>query len=111
MTRRMLTFGILLASSLAIALATAPSAFAAEEAMPEAQAAEPGQAGCDTLDLAALIDVETPALQVFEVELEPPAPEWLVSPKLGYCKCGCGGRCRTSADCGGAACVAFISCC
>lgn len=31
--------------------------------------------------------------------------------RLGYCKCGCGARCRTSADCGGSACVAFITCC
>jgi len=31
--------------------------------------------------------------------------------RLGYCKCGCGARCHTSADCGGAACVAFITCC
>ena len=29
----------------------------------------------------------------------------------GYCRCGCGVRCRTSADCGGAACVKFITCC
>lgn len=32
--------------------------------------------------------------------------------RLGYCKCGCStARCRTSADCGGAACLASISCC
>jgi hypothetical protein len=31
--------------------------------------------------------------------------------RLGYCKCGCGARCHTSADCGGAACIAFITCC
>ena len=31
--------------------------------------------------------------------------------RLGYCKCGCGARCQTSADCGGSACVAFITCC
>jgi len=29
----------------------------------------------------------------------------------GYCKCGCGARCQSSADCGGSACVAYITCC
>jgi hypothetical protein len=28
-----------------------------------------------------------------------------------FCKCGCGARCTTSADCGGAACIAAITCC
>jgi hypothetical protein len=31
--------------------------------------------------------------------------------KLGVCQCGCGIRCSTSADCGGAACRPFITCC
>jgi hypothetical protein len=31
--------------------------------------------------------------------------------KLGFCACGCGIRCETSADCGGAACRPFITCC
>jgi hypothetical protein len=31
--------------------------------------------------------------------------------KLGFCQCGCGARCTTSADCGGAACRPFITCC
>jgi hypothetical protein len=32
-------------------------------------------------------------------------------PKHGYCQCGCGIRCTTSADCGGSPCRAFITCC
>jgi hypothetical protein len=32
-------------------------------------------------------------------------------PKLGYCQCGCGIRCATSADCGGDPCRAFVTCC
>ena len=33
-------------------------------------------------------------------------------PRLGYCRCGCGARCQTDADCGpGGSCVGFISCC
>jgi hypothetical protein len=31
--------------------------------------------------------------------------------KGGFCQCGCGIRCATSADCGGAACRPFITCC
>jgi len=31
--------------------------------------------------------------------------------KSGFCQCGCGIRCTTSADCGGAACRPFITCC
>lgn len=31
--------------------------------------------------------------------------------KLGFCACGCGIRCSTSADCGGNACRPFITCC
>ena len=31
--------------------------------------------------------------------------------KLGFCQCGCGIRCSTSADCGGNACRPFITCC
>jgi hypothetical protein len=30
--------------------------------------------------------------------------------KLGFCQCGCGIRCTTSADCGGNACRPFITC-
>ena len=32
-------------------------------------------------------------------------------PFSGFCLCGCGIRCNTSADCGGAACRPFITCC
>jgi hypothetical protein len=31
--------------------------------------------------------------------------------RLGFCQCGCGARCQTSADCGGAPCRPFITCC
>lgn len=31
--------------------------------------------------------------------------------QLGFCQCGCGIRCTTSADCGGNACRPFITCC
>jgi hypothetical protein len=41
-----------------------------------------------------------------------PEPEFMANKHLGYCHCGCGpATCRTSADCGGASCDKFISCC
>lgn len=41
-----------------------------------------------------------------------PEPEFLANKHLGYCHCGCGpATCRTSADCGGASCDRFPSCC
>jgi hypothetical protein len=43
-----------------------------------------------------------------------PEPDGLAAApagKLGFCQCGCGIRCSTSADCGGAACRPFITCC
>jgi hypothetical protein len=39
-----------------------------------------------------------------------PEPEFMA--KKGYCHCGCGpATCHTSADCGGASCDPFPSCC
>jgi hypothetical protein len=40
-------------------------------------------------------------------------PDFMANKKLGYCHCGCSSvpTCRTSADCGGASCDRFISCC
>ena len=32
-------------------------------------------------------------------------------PKSGFCRCGCGFPCATDADCGGASCDPFITCC
>jgi hypothetical protein len=39
------------------------------------------------------------------------APEAAVGPKHGFCRCSCGFACETSADCGGASCDPFITCC
>lgn len=32
-------------------------------------------------------------------------------PKSGFCRCSCGFPCATDADCGGASCDPFITCC
>jgi hypothetical protein len=31
--------------------------------------------------------------------------------RRGWCRCGCGASCETSADCGGSPCDRFITCC
>ncbi len=38
-------------------------------------------------------------------------PDGKKPPRAGWCRCGCGIRCDTSADCGGAPCDIFITCC
>jgi hypothetical protein len=56
---------------------------------------------------------------VFSADILPPTatpvsqPDGLAAApaKSGFCQCGCGIRCTTSADCGGAACRPFITCC
>src|SRR5437899_10599397 len=32
-------------------------------------------------------------------------------PRRGFCRCSCGFQCTSSADCGGASCDPFITCC
>lgn len=32
-------------------------------------------------------------------------------PRNGFCRCGCGIRCQTSADCDGGSCDPFVTCC
>ena len=36
---------------------------------------------------------------------------WPGARKVGFCQCGCGFRCTSSADCGGSGCDPFITCC
>jgi hypothetical protein len=56
---------------------------------------------------------------VFSLDLLQPSQALAAQPdatatgatKLGFCQCGCGIRCSTSADCGGNACRPFITCC
>lgn len=65
---------------------------------------------CDgSLDSAVVPAV--PALSACSISESP--EEFLAAKagRFGYCKCGCGARCQTSADCGGSACVSFITCC
>jgi hypothetical protein len=67
------------------------------------------------LCLAVPAVADQPVAAVAQPAAVSEAPEFLVPSKkrLGYCHCGCSTErvCRTSADCGGASCDQFISCC
>jgi len=98
---------------LALALLPIPAAAAAPDSVPaETQTTAPvAEGGCAApFDLGAELGLR-------EVAASPAAaatgdPEWLRPAKrLGYCHCGCGARCETSADCGGSPCRPFITCC
>lgn len=70
-------------------------------------AADDGAAAMCMLDdaQAPAVELSSPADTVDDAAADPAAH------RHGYCKCGCGATCTTSADCGGAACVQFITCC
>jgi hypothetical protein len=101
-------FLVALAAGLSPACADGGSARAADLlSVVAVQAAAPG---CQpALDFASAIS--SPAPKPGAPDLVP-EPEFMANKKLGYCHCGCGpATCRTSADCGGASCDQFISCC
>jgi hypothetical protein len=56
----------------------------------------------------SLKSVISPALLPHAV---PQAEAIAGNPRHGYCRCSCGYPCTTSADCGGASCDPFITCC
>ena len=94
-------------------LSAAPAS--AEEAAPQSLPA----IGAAALPVTCGLGLPDPATaakgEVCAAEPEGRAPEFLANSKkrLGYCHCGCVNQrvCRTSADCGGASCDQFISCC
>ena len=107
---------LLLAPFLAAAPAGAGEAGVLVPAPLASPAPEATVSGCEPqLDLdggMCIADQETPALATT------PAPEWMApsavsagAARLGFCHCGCGVRCSTNADCGGAACRPFVTCC
>ena len=92
------------------AVGQAPGTVAASGAQAVALAAE---SGCAVpFDLAAELGLGESAVTPAAAPAEAGDPEWLGPAKrLGYCHCGCGVRCETSADCGGSPCRPFITCC
>ena len=97
---------------LALALLSIPAAAVAvpAETQPTTPAAEGGCAA--PFDLGAELGLREVAASPAAAAAEAGGPEWLRPAKrLGYCHCGCGARCQTSADCGGSPCRPFITCC
>ena len=109
------TLGLTLLALLFVAALSAAPAFAAEATTPQAvpavgvAAALPVTCGLNLPDLGQTAKGESCAAKP-----ESTIPDFLTNSKrLGYCHCGCVPQrvCRTSADCGGASCDQFISCC
>lgn len=100
---------------LALALLSIPAAAAAPDSAPaENQPMAPAaEGGCAApFDLRAELGLREMAASPAAAAAEAGDPEWLRPAKrLGYCHCGCGTRCETSADCGGSPCRPFITCC
>lgn len=102
-------------------LAAAPAA--AESDVPEQPAAAavdapetaPAEAGCGAAadPVAALADPEAEPAQCSAAPEAASLPEPAQGPPFlrGFCHCGCGIGCETSADCGGAPCRRFVTCC
>jgi hypothetical protein len=100
---------------LALALLSIPAAAAAPDSTPaEARPVAPAaEGGCAAFfDLGAELGLREVVASLAAAAAEAEDPEWLRPAKrLGYCHCGCGARCQTSADCGGSPCRPFITCC
>ena len=106
----MLAFALVMAVWAVAPTQAAPAIGSVGVAAPAAQpalAAAKTAPGCGSGMAGPLATVLTPA----------PAsstPPWMdpTGDKKGYCHCGCGpATCHTSADCGGASCDPFPSCC
>ena len=68
-----------------------------------------------SLNLEALsaVATEAPPVQMERPGSAPVEPEFLAPGFKRYCRCSCSSvpNCNTSADCGGSACLAGITCC
>lgn len=100
-----------------VTLLGAAPAFAGEPAQAPAgataTAVQAPSPNASTLNLADLSGQTTPAKSCAIAAPDAQVPDFMASHRLGYCHCGCVAQrvCRTSADCGGASCDQFISCC
>jgi|SRR6185295_13050553 len=104
--------GLTLIALIFMAALSAAPVFADEAAAAPAAPAVGAATGTCGLDLASLGQTATGETCLAQPESE--VPDFLTNSKrLGYCHCGCVNQrvCRTSADCGGASCDNFISCC
>lgn len=103
-SKRALVLSILMMVFLA-ALGTASAEEAAS--LPAMTGEVPAVQPC-ALDLDALSSPKGEACRA--VAPSNPEPEFMAA--RGFCRCGCGVRCSTNADCGpGGSCVSFVTCC
>jgi hypothetical protein len=96
-----------------LALAAAPALADPEPVTAPAPAVQ-ASSGCGpSLDLLAP-DTEAAVCKTPDLQTAVPVePEFMAQGFRGYCRCGCSvvKNCNTSADCGGSACLAGITCC
>lgn len=103
-------FGLaIFALILAVFVGAAPAAASEIPGVTTVAAAAPSAGGCGQAPVLPAKGETCSAAQpesVLPGVLEPAV-------RRGYCHCGCVNQrvCRTSADCGGASCDQFISCC
>jgi len=99
------------------ALLLAVPAVANDEASAHAPAVATGCSGASPALVPLLAPGSTPAWWAGsrpsrELTTQEPIAQQGPPIRQGYCRCGCGIRCETDADCGvGGSCVGFISCC
>lgn len=112
---RIVLLGSLVVVSGALLLAPSDPAGAGEKASPAlATLSAPAPPGC-----GGAAEVPRNVFEAMEKanacsadSLEFLAPETSARPpRRGYCQCGCGIGCTSSADCGGDPCRLFITCC
>jgi hypothetical protein len=97
----------LLLAVFAVALLAGLPAHAADNPTPAPKPAAPSGCGQPALELAPANACPAPQALLPGAL---PEPEFMA--RKGYCHCGCGtATCHTSADCGGASCDPFPSCC
>jgi hypothetical protein len=82
----------------------------------DVQAVPPAQPSCaDVLKAADGVCAESRAVSPCGARAEDARLDASASAKPphrhGYCRCSCGYACTSSADCGGASCDPFITCC
>jgi hypothetical protein len=118
MRKNLLGLTITAAAVLLAALSVGPAGAAVLTGAPAPTAAvtapSPLPANCGT---GALLPSQTAKAETCPAAptAESTVPDFMNPPerRLGYCHCGCSSVrvCHTSADCGGASCDQFISCC
>jgi hypothetical protein len=112
---RMILLALVVLALAAVAPASADQAPSPQTAAVQAQAGATldGAPGCAPSLEGLLAGSEPTQSKPSTTVGLPVQPEWMVVKYHGHCRCGCSFTpdCNTSADCGGAACLAGVTCC